>query len=118
MGSDFSESFCKSFYSFCEIFCGSFRGSFYGCLVEDDGNERVKNIIEHGHPEHNCYIKEAYWNYKSVGKNKFHRLLQFKFVCDDCDFIKFVRMDKTRFFRINGEQTGIKNICVDDELFK
>ena len=56
MGSDFSESFCESFYSFC----GSFRESFYGCLVEDDGNERVKNIIEHGHPEHNCYIKEAY----------------------------------------------------------
>ena len=100
MGSDFSESFSN------------------GCSVEDDGNEWVKNIIEHGHPEHNCYIKEAFWNYKSVGKGKFHRLLQFKFVCDDCDFIKFVRMDKTRFFRINGEQTGIKNICVDDELFK
>ena len=55
MGSDFSESFCESFYSFCE----SFRESFYGCLVKDDGNERVKNIIEHGHPEHNCYIKEG-----------------------------------------------------------
>ena len=113
MGSDFSESFCESFYSFCE----SFRESFYGCSVEDDGNEWVKNIIEHGHPEHNCYIKEAYWNYKSVGKGKFHRLLQFKFVCDDCDFIKFVRMDKTSY-RINGKKTGKKNICVDDELFK
>ena len=59
MGSDFCESFCKSFYRFCEIFCGSFRGSLYGCFVEDDGNEWVKKIIEHGHPEHNCYIKEA-----------------------------------------------------------
>ena len=92
--------------------CASFKN---GCTMPNHGTETVLSVIEHGYPEHVCYITDAYWNYKSAGRNNFHRFLEFKFVCINCGFEKYVRMDKT----INKcNHRGKKNICVADELFK
>ena len=90
----------------------SSTSSSNGCTVSDQGTSYVRSVIEHNNPDHDCYISHVYWNYKSAGKNNFHRFLEFKFVCNNCNFIKFVRMDKT----VDGIGNGEKNICVADNL--
>ena len=70
--------------------------------------------IEKPCPYHDeIYITDVWWNYKAAGKNNFHRFLEFKFVCNKCNFSKFVRTDKTK----EGYRKGKKNICTADSLF-
>ena len=100
------------------------KSSKEGCTMNDDGKESVINTIKHHYkpkkneddPEEYCqyddqiYMTDFWWNYKAAGKNNFHRFLEFKFVCNKCNFSKFVRTDKI--------DTGKKNICTADNLFK
>ena len=94
-----------------------------GCIMDNDGKKNVRNTIKnHKMPkksdkeeEKPCpytkrtYIIDVWWNYKSAGKNNFHRFLEFRFKCNYCGFLKYVRIDKTN--------SGTKNICCKDELF-
>ena len=86
-----------------------------GCTVCDEGQEYVRNLIIHDNPLHDVSMTEAYWIYKSVGKNNFHRFLEFKFKCRNCDFSKIVRTDKTK---IRRTREGKKNICSSDCFFE
>ena len=81
-----------------------------GCTVNNEGQESVINTIKHGKPDHSIYITDVYWNYKSAGRNNFHRFLEIKFCCNNCNFTKYVRTDKTN--------NGSKNICCADGLLK
>ena len=93
-----------------------------GCTMDNQGKEYVRNAIKnHIMPKKNdgkeipcpykdrIYITDVWWNYKSAGKNNFHRFLEFRFICNYCGFSKYVRMDKV--------DDGTKNICCKDGLF-